>query len=55
MFPWGTCEFKVPEESFSFMDNDNAITKADKWLAGGALHAKEEWGWEEERTGNGAG
>ena len=30
---------------FSFGDNDNAITKADKWPAGGALHAKEEWGW----------
>ena len=39
---------------FSFGDNDNAITKADKWPAGGALHAKKEWGWEEERTGNGA-
>ena len=39
---------------FSFGDNDNTITKADKWPAGGALHAKKEWGWEEERTGNGA-
>ena len=54
MLPWGTCDSKVPKEPFSFMDNDNAITKADKWPAGGALHAKEEWGWEEERTGNGA-
>jgi len=38
----------------SFGDSDNAGTKADKWPAGGALHAKKEWGWEEERTGNGA-
>ena len=37
---------------FSFGDNDNAITKADKSPAGGALHAKEEWLWdgEVERT-----
>ena len=45
MLPWGTCDSKVPKEPFSFMDNDNAITKADKWPAGGALHAKKEWGW----------
>ena len=38
----------------SFGESDNAGTKADKWPAGGALHAKKEWGWEEERTGNGA-
>ena len=44
MLPWGTCDSKVPKEPFSFMDNDNAITKADKWLAGGALHAKGEVG-----------
>ena len=31
------------------------IHQADKLHAGEALHAKKEWGWEEEeRTGNGA-
>ena len=30
---------------FSFEDNNNATTKADKSHAGGALHAKEELGW----------
>ena len=39
----------------SFGARDKAyIHQADKLHAGGALHAKEEWGWEEERTGNGA-
>ena len=38
----------------SFDVEGNTGTKADKLHAGGALHAKKEWGWEEERTGDGA-
>ena len=38
---------------YSFDEEDNTGTKANKSHAGGALNAKKEWGWEEERTGNG--
>ena len=55
MLPWGTCDSKVPKEPFSFMEGDNTGTKADRLHAGGALHAKEEVGGEEERIGIGAG
>ena len=54
MLPWGTCDSKVPKEPFKdqrFGGSDNAGTKADRWHAGGALHAKEKVGME--RTGNG--
>ncbi len=47
MLPWGTCGSKVPKEPFkdqSFGGSDTAGTKADKWHASGALHAKEEVG-----------
>ena len=54
MLPWGTCDSKVPKEPFKdqrFGGSDNAGTKADRWHAGRALHAKEKVGME--RTGNG--
>ena len=54
MLPWGTCDSKVPRGLYSFGDNDNAGTKADKSPAGGALHAKEEVGSGGDRTGDGA-
>jgi len=57
MLPWGTCDSKVSKEPFQrpkLRCKVQGIHQADKLHAGGALHAKKEWGWQEERTGNGA-
>ena len=56
MLPWGTCDSRVPREPFkrqSFGARDKAYIRQTSCMRV-ALHAKKEWGWEEERTGNGA-